>query len=420
MKTIILSSGKCAWRNCFACGWGKIEAPVDTERLKKQVKIIDISAIDELKVFSSGSFLDDKQFPREFRKWFAEHIRNKELKNVIIESRPEFITDENLSDFKGLKLTVAIGLECADDEVLRKYKKGFTVRDYLKAVKTLRKNGMGVRTYLLVNMPFSNQEKLEKSVDFALKHSDSIVLINTFPHSKSKLFDWWISGKWKPYNAEQFEKVVRKWKGNEKIEFDNQNYYFIPKFPKEKRVLLKGVSEEILKHPYFEVWQDYFQRFYKKPEGKDTLLFIPCSYKKPYTKSKTYKTIYGTLRSIPGTAGLHLVVVSTPGVVPIEFSDYYPLNAYDWPEWEENKEIMEKYVDVIKERVKRYLKTHKYKKYYCFFKYTETYEAVKKACDELGIKVKNLLDKETYGKIKNEKNPIIRKEALESLKKNLR
>ena len=115
MKTIILSSGKCAWKNCFACGWGKLEAPVNVERLKKQVESIDISAIDELKVFSSGSFLDDKQFPREFRKWFAERVKG--LKNVIIESCPEFITDDTLSDFKDVKLTVAIGLECADDEV---------------------------------------------------------------------------------------------------------------------------------------------------------------------------------------------------------------------------------------------------------------------------------------------------------------
>ena len=290
-----------------------------------------------------------------------------------------------------------------------------------KAVEILKKNNVKLRTYLLVNLPFveNMKEELKKSVEYAKKCSDSIVLINLLPHAKTPLLDMWIKGDWRPLSKQEFYELTKEWKDDSKIELDAETFKFIPKFPKEKRIYLKGANSKVLNHPHFRIWQEYFQKFYEVPKEKDTLLFVPCSYKKPYPKSKTHMALYGTLRSIKGTARIHVVVVSTPGVIPMEHANSYPFASYDWPEWLESPELMREYVEVTKERVKDYLKAHEYKKYYCFLKYTQTYEAIKKACDELGIKIENLLDKETYEKIKNEKNLIIHKEALNSLRRKL-
>ncbi len=420
-KTLILSSGKCSWAQCFACGWGKLSSPVDVEKLKQRVESLDLSGVDKLKVFVSGSFLDDAQFPREFRKWFAEYVKSKGVKELVIESRPEFITDENLKDFEGIRVTVSIGLECADDEALKKYRKGFTVADYLKAVDVIHKHGFKVRTYLMVNMPFSNNELLDKSVKFAEKHSDEIVLINTFPHSKSQLFDYWIQGMWKPLSTEEFEKLVAKYK-SEKIETDSQNYLFVPKFPSERRVMIRGATIEALTHPHFCVWQDYFQRFYKKPEEKKIALFLPCSFKKPYSRSHTHKKIHEVLSKFPELyKKIHKIVVSTPGVVPFEFSSHYPFNSYDWPEWEETEEVKQAYIKVNKERVKKYLQNHKYEKYYAYLKPTsETWKAVKQACEELGIGITNLADVPEFEQVKEEKNPLIQTLMLKAFENKLK
>jgi len=207
-KTLILSSGKCSWSKCYACGWGKLEAPVDVERLKARIEATSLLGVTKLKVFASGSFLDDAQFPRAFRQWFADYIRKTRINELVIESRPEYITQKALDDFKGIKLTVAIGLECADDRVLKKYRKGFTVAQWLKAVKLLRKNRVSVRTYVMVNIPFGNARALEKTVKLAIRESDSVVLINTFPHAKASLFDLWVIGRWKPLDKGQFEAIV--------------------------------------------------------------------------------------------------------------------------------------------------------------------------------------------------------------------
>jgi len=217
-KTIFISSGKCNWAKCLACGWGRIACEKKSVHdLKKFFdKKLDTDA-DRIKIFVSGSFLDDNQFPRGIRKYVARKMQGREL---VVESRPEFITDETLSDFKGVKLLVAIGLECADDKILKKYNKGFTLYDYTKAADTLHKNNFKVRTYLMIGLPWKID--YNKSISFTEKYSDEIVLINTFPHYLSPLYQMWLQGKWKPLDKKEFEKIVSNFK-HEK-EFNNFSF----------------------------------------------------------------------------------------------------------------------------------------------------------------------------------------------------
>ncbi|MCD6476557.1 MAG: DUF5591 domain-containing protein [Candidatus Aenigmarchaeota archaeon] len=411
-EIIFLSSGKCSWGKCFACGWGKLKGPEpNLHRLKNIIdkKFKKLKNIDRLKIFVSGSFLDDKQFPKSIRKYIIQKIKENNIKQLVIESRPEFISNESLSDFKGIDLYVAIGLECADNKILKKYNKGYTVEDFVRAAEILHKNNFKVRTYLMVNLPFLKDIKkdLDKSVKFAKKYSDEIVLINTFPHSESALYDLYIKGKWKPLDRQQFDKITKKYKN---IEKDFDNFAFIPRF--KQKPLVKGATKESLLHPYFEIWQDYIQRFYKNP-SKKPVLFLPCAFKKPYSKSKLHKAIF----SVVNKDKVHPVVISSPGVIPYEFIDKYPFNKYDWPEWEETSEIKKIYIQVTQKRIEKYLKNHKYRKYYCYLKYdSETYKALSKACKKLKIKLVNILPEHVYEKIKYRKNSLSLPEATKFLK----
>ncbi len=425
-KRIILNSGRCMWGKCIFCGWGRLEYPVDVDRLKRYFdREINKGKIDTLKIFASGSFLDDRQFSREFRKYVVKRCKKKGIKHLVVESRPEFITDETLRDFEGLDLTVAIGLEIADDDILKKINKGFTTKNYVKAVQTLRKHGFGVRTYLLIGLPFikNQQRTLDKSVRFALKHSDSVVLINLFPHSKAPLFNLWISGRWRPLDEKQFNKLVSKWKRNKKIETDFNNFAFIPRFPPKRREFIRGATIEALKHPHFEVWQDYFSRFYKIPDEKKYALFIPCSYRKPYDKSKTWKAIVEVLKKFKSYRSIHLIVISSPGVIPQEFIHQYPFTSYDWPEWEETKEVQRAYLKVTKKRIENYLKTHKkdYKKFFAYLSPESlSFKALERACRKLEIKLINCFPKEVYKKVKDYHPPVMSGDALRSLENCLR
>lgn len=414
-KTLLLNSGKCVWGSCFACGWGRlVGAAPDIHRLKNTIdEFFRKTKADRIKVFASGSFLDEKQFPRAIRRYLAEKCRASGSE-LVVESRPEFITKETLKDFSGVKLVVAIGLECADDKILKKYNKGFTVEDYVKAVKILKESGCRLRTYLMVNIPFVKNQKqiLKKSVKFAMRYSDEIVLINTFPHSLAPLFNLWLDGAWKPLDKKEWEKIIKPYKKYPNIEFDFNNFAFEPRFPREKQLWIKGATKKELMHPYFELWQDYICRFYEKPEKRENILFVPCTYTKPYFKSRLHREI---LKIVP--KNVHLVVISSPGVIPYEFVNRYPFDRYDWPEWLETPQIKKLYIKVTAKRIERYLRAHKYKKYFCYLKPTsESYQALKKACNELNVKLVDCLYEETWEKIKDEKNPLALPDALNDLK----
>jgi len=434
---MVLERGKCFWGKCYFCGWGKKVVERSIEEVKRIFDkfISSKQDIERLKIFSSGSFLDPKQFPEELQDYIFRRAEEYGIKEIVIESRPEFITENvvsRLSQYK-VKITVAMGLEVADNEALKILNKGMTVEQYIRAATLLKKYGLGVRTYVLVN-PHSkirSPEYVHKTIELALKYSDSIVVINTYPHKNSDLWEDWINGKWRPLDKTEFEKIITPWKDNPKIEFDFDNFAFLPKFPSEKRIFLRGVGHEYLKHPYYEVWQDFFQRFYIPPAEKEYVLFLPCAYKKPYTKSKTWKSI---LRAIAGYSffkKLHLIAVSSPGVIPYEFIKYYPFANYDWPEWEETKEIKKEYIEVTKDRVLKYVKAHlsHYKEvYFAYLKPdSESMKAIRLAFDELkksGINVRLIecFSEETYSKLSEAglKNPVAQPDAIEDLKRCLK
>lgn len=424
-KILLLNSGKCSWGKCFACGWGRLASPrLGIHGLKKTIDDFfhaqklsvfggtgsSASAhenknehINRLKIFCSGSFLDDAQFPKAIRKYVAGKCAASGIE-LVVESRPEFITKEAIEDFRGAKLTVAIGLESGDDAVLKKYNKGFAAEDYVRAANLLHEKLFRVRTYLMVGLPFGGAESLKKSVELADNCGDEIVLINVFPHSLAPLYELWVSGKWKPLDKKQFEEATAPYKTNPKVETDFNNFSFVPRFSREKQETVKGASEKELLHPHFEIWQDYICRFYETPKEKKSVLFLPCTFTKPYYNSKLHREI----AKIAGNRkDMHLVVLSSPGVIPYEFANKYPFNSYDWPEWEETPQIKKKYISVTAKRIENYLLGHKYEKYFCFLKPSETFIALERACRKLNIPLVSCLKPGTWEKIKNEKNPLL-------------
>ena len=424
MKTeiLVLKYGRCSWGKCVFCGYGKIMGKsVNAKHIisdfKKFFENLE-DDVEQIKVFGSGSFLDEKQIPKEARDYFFLECKKRNI-NLIIESRPEFI-NENI-DFFNLNFTLAVGLEVADDSILDKIKKGFHLGNFEKAKKIIRSKGGRIRTYILVNLPYEND--LSGSVDYAVKHSDSVVLINLLPHGNTEIFKLWLSGEWNFLTKEEFEKITEKFRNNSKInsklEFDAETFKFVPKFPDELKEKLSGVGEEFLTHPHFDVWQDYLCRWFKPVQ--DTILFLPCAYKKPYSESKTHKNIIEILDKLKLYKRMHQVMLSNAGVVPREFERYYPFADYDWDEKLETPEIKARYVEVTKNRIKKYLKSKNYNKIYCFLKYnSESCKALEEACNELNLKFENLLTGETYEKIKDEKKVLQRNEALKDLEDGLK
>ena len=129
-----------------------------------------------VKIYTSGSFLDDNEVPRSVRAKFFEAFSGCE--RILFESRPEFITEDSLSDVPKTA-TIALGLESSDPVVLeRSVHKGFTPDDIRRAGLLIKSMGLHVRTYLLLKPPFMTEamamEDAVRSARFADEFSDEI------------------------------------------------------------------------------------------------------------------------------------------------------------------------------------------------------------------------------------------------------
>ncbi|WP_181692808.1 archaeosine biosynthesis radical SAM protein RaSEA [Natronomonas sp. LN261] len=166
--TIILNTGGCRWARaggCTMCGYvaESVEGgTVAHGNLMTQVEYcLDHEAdnaeerADLVKIYTSGSFLDEREVPGETREAIAETFADRE--RMVVESLPDFVERGKLADFtdRDLAVDVAVGLETATDRVrhdaVNKY---FDFADFEAACGEARAAGAGVKAYLLMKPPF--------------------------------------------------------------------------------------------------------------------------------------------------------------------------------------------------------------------------------------------------------------------------
>jgi len=169
--TIILNTGGCRWARaggCTMCGYvaeSVEDGNVAHEALMDQIQVcLDHEAEEAeeksglIKIYTSGSFLDEREVPAETRAAIAETFSDRE--RIVVESLPDFVQEDRVRDFVdvGLETDVAVGLETANDRVrhdcVNKY---FDFADFEDAALEAKEAGAGVKAYLLMKPPFLSE-----------------------------------------------------------------------------------------------------------------------------------------------------------------------------------------------------------------------------------------------------------------------
>ncbi|WP_435196270.1 archaeosine biosynthesis radical SAM protein RaSEA [Natronomonas sp. EA1] len=174
--TIILNTGGCRWARaggCTMCGYvaESVEGgSVGHENLMTQIRHCldheDANAEEQselIKIYTSGSFLDEREVPAETRQAIAETFADRT--RMVVESLPDFVDASKLREFteQGLETDVAVGLETATDRVRRDcVNKYFAFEDFEAACAEAVRADAGVKAYLLMKPPFlTESEALE-------------------------------------------------------------------------------------------------------------------------------------------------------------------------------------------------------------------------------------------------------------------
>ena len=174
--TIILRTSGCRWwretGGCIMCGYNEAasDPTINEEEIALQFeqawKSFDYHSI--VKVYTSGSFLDEQEIPPLVRDAILKRAREADTK-LLFESRPEFVDSEVMEQCLCLcpNIELALGLESANDEILSKsINKGLSFDGYLRAAQTTIDAGATVRTYVLLKPPYlAEQEAISDVLD---------------------------------------------------------------------------------------------------------------------------------------------------------------------------------------------------------------------------------------------------------------
>ena len=186
--TVVLTTKGCSWarrEGCTMCGY-IIDSNPDAQGPDIQKQFHEVltrygKAFKIIKLFTSGSFLDQDEVPIDVRDAILSELRG--TPKVIVESRPEFVTPEICADIARTNehIEVAVGLETSNDCIRNNYvNKGFSFRDFVTASDAALASGCTIKAYLLLKPPFlTEREALEdalQSVHDAAPHADTISL----------------------------------------------------------------------------------------------------------------------------------------------------------------------------------------------------------------------------------------------------
>ncbi len=178
--TIVLNTGGCRWARaggCTMCGYvaESVEGGfVGHEALMDQIEVCLEYEADHadspaplVKIYTSGSFLDDREVGPESRRAIAETFADRE--RIVLESLPDFVDREKVATFTdhGIDTDVAVGLETATDRVRRDcVNKYFSFADFEDACAEVRTASAaaegataGVKAYLLMKPPFLTESE---------------------------------------------------------------------------------------------------------------------------------------------------------------------------------------------------------------------------------------------------------------------
>ncbi len=165
--TVIFQTTGCRWSGCTMCGYvydSARKAPSHEDLLKQLEHAMSRCRDEEfiVKIFTSGSFLDDSELPSETRKEILSRLgSNPHVKKVIAETRPEYVTRDQVAECAavlGKKFEVAIGLETSNDMIRKDcINKGFMFVDFVRAGEIAGWESVTVKAYLLLKPPFLSE-----------------------------------------------------------------------------------------------------------------------------------------------------------------------------------------------------------------------------------------------------------------------
>ena len=205
MVTILRTRG-CWWSKeggCTMCGYNVESVPdVSIEDLRVQLRSVlaRYDGEEMMKVYTSGSFLDDREMPRRIRdELFAAFPT---VERFLFETRPEFVTDEAIDTLPPDAAPSPLAWRARTTRCsIAPYARDSTER-IMRGLPVCSTIAIPLRTYLLLKPPFLTEARAIQdtvaSVEVAQRYSDTISINPLNVQTDTLVEALWRRGDYRP------------------------------------------------------------------------------------------------------------------------------------------------------------------------------------------------------------------------------
>ncbi len=185
-----------------------------------------------VKIFVSGSFLNEAELPKEARDEILKKLNKEEnIEEIVVESRPEYVNENILKECCSLLpdkiFEVSIGLESGNDYI-KKYKinKGFSNEDFERAVNVIKnlKSEYKVtsKAYLFVKPILTSEKDAIEDAVASAKYAENVGVdrISFCPatiHKGTLMELLWRRGSYKPPWIWSIMEIIKRVRSEVKI-----------------------------------------------------------------------------------------------------------------------------------------------------------------------------------------------------------
>lgn len=206
--------------DCIFCNQKSISGQKEKMTKEKAKKIIE-EYLEKIKneeaeveiAFYGGSFTAiETDIQEELLETAYEYIQEGKADSIRISTRPDCIDKEILKRLKKYKVkTIELGVQSANDYILKRTNRGHTFADVKKASKMIRWNGFKLGHQMMVGLPESTRIDEVNTAKALIKLKPKMVRIYPVLVVKhTKLEKEWEQGKYEPLPLVQAVEVCKE------------------------------------------------------------------------------------------------------------------------------------------------------------------------------------------------------------------